>query len=157
MLLRLSEEPGELAGYGPIPAEVARQLAADGLWRRWLVDESGRVADVGSLTYTPSAALDRYVRGRDGTCRFPTCTRPAVDCDLDHTIPFDKRDPHAGGSTVAGNLTALCRRHHRLKHESDWSYRTAGDGSVLWTAPSGRQYVQPAEDHAEDAGFSDYY
>lgn len=28
-LLRLDDQPGELAGYGPIPAETARELAAD--------------------------------------------------------------------------------------------------------------------------------
>ncbi|MGH4019142.1 MAG: DUF222 domain-containing protein, partial [Pseudonocardiaceae bacterium] len=38
MLLGLDEQPAELAGYGPLPAHVARQLAADGVWRRILTD-----------------------------------------------------------------------------------------------------------------------
>ncbi|MBC7291722.1 MAG: DUF222 domain-containing protein, partial [Actinotalea sp.] len=38
-LLGLDDRPGELAGYGPIGADVARRLAVDGTWRRLLVDE----------------------------------------------------------------------------------------------------------------------
>jgi hypothetical protein len=145
-LLRLSEAPGELAGYGPIPAEVARELAADGQWRRWLFEPTGRLADVGGRTYRPSAGLDRYVRGRDRTCRFPTCTVPAERCDLDHTLAFHTED----GETTAGNLVVLCRHHHRLKHETDWSYAAQPNGDVVWTAPSGRSYTTAAEDHADD-------
>ena len=35
-LLGADELPGDLAGYGPIPAAVARDLAAGGTWRRIL-------------------------------------------------------------------------------------------------------------------------
>src|SRR6266542_5750392 len=38
MLMGLTEHSAELAGYGPIPAQVARELAADGTWRRLLTD-----------------------------------------------------------------------------------------------------------------------
>lgn len=42
-LLGANDTPGELAGYGPIPAAVARDLAAAGTWRRILTDpHSGR-------------------------------------------------------------------------------------------------------------------
>lgn len=39
-LLGLDDEPGDLAGYGPIPAGLARDLAGDrtGTWRRVLTD-----------------------------------------------------------------------------------------------------------------------
>jgi hypothetical protein len=145
-LLRLSDQPGELDGM-PIPAEAARELAADGRWRRWIVEPvSGALLDIGSTTYRPRAALDRFVRGRDRTCRFPSCTQPSVRCDLDHTFAFHTED----GQTVRGNLVPLCRHHHRLKHETDWSYAVRGNGDVVWTAPSGRQYVDRADDHYDD-------
>jgi Domain of unknown function (DUF222) len=38
MLLGLDEQPGELVGYGPIPASLAREIAAEGTWRRLLTD-----------------------------------------------------------------------------------------------------------------------
>jgi hypothetical protein len=37
-LLGLDEHPGELVGYGPIPAPLAREIAAEGTWRRLLTD-----------------------------------------------------------------------------------------------------------------------
>jgi hypothetical protein len=47
-LLGLSEDPGELDGYGPIPAETARELAENATWRRIVTDspESRCVAAV---------------------------------------------------------------------------------------------------------------
>jgi hypothetical protein len=140
-LLHLSEAPGQLDGYGPIPADAARALAADGEWHRWLTEPTGRLTDTGHRTYRPSAALDRYIRGRDRTCRFPTCNQPAARCDLDHTLAFHTEN----GDTTPDNLVALCRRHHRLKHETDWTYTATPTGHVTWTAPSGRTYTQAPE------------
>ncbi len=149
-LLRLSEQPGELDGV-PLPAEVARELAADGRWRRWTTDpDSGALLDVGAATYRPNAALDRFVRGRDRTCRFPSCTQPSIRCDLDHTVAFHTAD----GKTVQGNLIPLCRHHHRLKHETAWSYTVRTNGDVAWTSPSGREYVDRADDHYDDPAIS---
>ncbi|MDQ4094344.1 MAG: hypothetical protein M3143_13430 [Actinomycetota bacterium] len=37
-LLGCDDQPGEIAGYRPIPAAVARDLAAAGTWRRILTD-----------------------------------------------------------------------------------------------------------------------
>ncbi|HEY3259488.1 MAG TPA: DUF222 domain-containing protein, partial [Pseudonocardiaceae bacterium] len=60
------------AGYGPIPADMTRELAADATWRRLLTDPtSGTLLDVGRTTYKPPTALADFVRARDVTCRFP--------------------------------------------------------------------------------------
>ena len=59
--------------------------------------------------YRPSPKLDRFVRCRDMTCRFPGCTEPADVCDLDHTIAYPI------GPTCASNLKCLCRKHHFSK------------------------------------------
>ncbi|MGH8573351.1 MAG: DUF222 domain-containing protein, partial [Gammaproteobacteria bacterium] len=65
-LLGLDDVPGELAGYGPIPANLARELAADATWRRLLTDPaSGALLDYGRSTYRPPAALADFVRARD--------------------------------------------------------------------------------------------
>jgi hypothetical protein len=39
MLMRVDDQPGELAGYGPITPDLARALAGDATWRRLLTDE----------------------------------------------------------------------------------------------------------------------
>lgn len=156
-LLGISDAPGELAGYGPITAATARELAREGIWRRLLTDPvSGEVLDVGTKTYRPNAAQDRHVRERDGRCQFPGCRRTAQRCDLDHVVSFPK------GRTSVWNLVALCRRHHRVKHRfSDRDRLPAwlrealentrfgpltpvlhrgADGTLTWTMPTGRTY-----------------
>ena len=138
-LLGLADDPGELAGYGPIPASAARALAADGKWRRLVTDPtSGALLDYGRRTYTPPAALVDFLLARDATCRFPRCPRPAEDCDLDHGVPWDE-----GGTTDRDNLGPLCRRHHRLKTHSGWKLRRCPDGSVTWIDPQGTEYTVP--------------
>lgn len=96
--------PAVLPGAeGLIPADVLAELAA-----------STRLApvvwpsDVPEPRYTPSARLADFVRCRDLTCRAPGCDRPAVDCDIDRTVPYAD-----GGSTHLSNLKSLCRRHHQ--------------------------------------------
>ncbi|TCW25342.1 HNH endonuclease signature motif containing protein [Dietzia cinnamea] len=90
-----------------------------------------------ALRYRPGAQLARRVRLRDGTCRHPGCTIPADDCDLDHVVPFNHADPAAGGQTVEANLVAQCRRHHRFKTFSDWTYQLQPDGTLIVTTPDG--------------------
>jgi len=141
-LAGLSEEPGVLNGVGVIPADVARRLAAgDARWRRILVCRtSGAVLDVGTLSYRPPAALDRHVRLRDGTCRFPGCEVPARECDLDHLVPFP------AGPTSADNLHALCRRHHGLKHEGGWRVEALPGQALRWSSPQGAVAVSRPDD-----------
>jgi hypothetical protein len=107
-----SDQPGYLEGYGVIDAEQVRQLAETAALR--LVD-CPAVSPAEALRYQPSAALDRWIRCRDVTCRFPGCDRPAGICDIDHTVPFNHANPAAGGLTVPWNLACYCREHHRLK------------------------------------------
>ena len=85
-LAGLINDPTELVGYGPIPAEVGRALAADARWRRVLTDpETGTVVDLGHRR-VPTPALARLVRHQQTRCLFPGCGMPAVVCDLDHTV-----------------------------------------------------------------------
>jgi hypothetical protein len=135
-LLGLGGEPAHLAGYGPIPDALARELARDGTWRRVLTDPAtGAVLDVGRTRHDPPADLDRLIRVRDGMCRFPGCRRQAAGCDVDHTVPY----PH--GPTSAANLHALCRRHHRLKHETAWAVTALAGSRLEWTSPLGAVYT----------------
>ena len=134
------EQPGDLAGYGPIPADMARQAAAEGVWRRLVTDPlTGALLDYGHTTYRPPADLADFIRARDLTCRFPSCRQPARGCDLDHTIAYPK------GPTDRTNLGVLCRHHHRLKHEADWQVTQFEDGVFRWTSPTARTYTTTPE------------
>lgn len=138
-LLGADDQPGEIAGYGPIPAAVARDLAAGGTWRRILTDPaSGRPLDYGTTRYRPPAHLAGLVITRDQTCQFPGCRVPAHLCDLDHGIPYN---PEAGtGPTSEINIGPKCRHHHQVKQCPGWSVTQHRDGCTTWTTPSGHVY-----------------
>ncbi len=144
-LLGLSENPGQLAGYGAIPASVARALASDGKWKRFITDpQTGALLDYGRETYQPPQALIDFLIARDRTCRFPGCRRSAALSDLDHAQSWEE-----GGTTSLENLGALCRRHHLLKTHGGWGIESRADGSCTWTSPLGKIYQTPARSIAE--------
>lgn len=88
----------------------------------------------GALVYRPRRGDASLVRLRDGHCRFPGCTIDADRCQLDHIVPFDHADPHAGGWSVPGNLHCLCRQHHQLKTSGFWRVVRLGGNAELWTS-----------------------
>ncbi|HEU0183560.1 MAG TPA: HNH endonuclease signature motif containing protein, partial [Agromyces mariniharenae] len=90
--------------------------------------------------YRVPADLAGYLRVRDGTCRFPGCSRRAVGCDIDHT-----RDWATGGDTRHDNLAHLCRTHHRLKHNTRWRMSPMPSGDIRWTSPAGHEYMTSPE------------
>jgi hypothetical protein len=129
-----SDEPGFLEGYGPIPADAAREIAAGApsFTRLLTHPETGTVLSVGKEQYKVPADLRRWLRLRDGTCRFPGCTRPAARSDIDHTTAWEN-----GGPTDYDNLAHLCGPHHRLKHQTLWSVVQEPGGVLVWTSPAG--------------------
>lgn len=99
-----------------------------------------------ALRYRIPDWLKAKVRMRDGCCRFPGCSVPAEDCDVDHIRPFQLGDPISGGWTIEANLGAMCRTHHRLKTHDSWTVTvdehavftfTSPDGAAARTCPSG--------------------
>jgi hypothetical protein len=86
--------------------------------------------------YQPTAALRHFVQLRHATCVFPTCGRPAAQCDADHTLAYDD-----GGKTCLCNLAPLCRHHHQVKQTPGWTLEQTSPGTLTWTTPSGRRYT----------------
>ena len=139
-LLGLAQNPGQLSGYGAIPASVARELASDATWKRFITDpQTGNLLDYGREKYEPSQALVDFLLARDRTCRFPGCRQPATRTDIDHAHSWE-----SGGQTNIENLGLLCRRHHRLKTHGGWSLISNDDGSCEWSSPVGKKYFVPA-------------
>jgi hypothetical protein len=87
--------------------------------------------------YHPSARLRRLVQVRDQECTFPTCSRPAHECDFEHAVPYDQ-----GGKTDACNAGARSRRCHQVKQSPGWTVTQPKPGWHTWTSPTGRTYTQ---------------
>ncbi len=131
-LLRLAENPAEMPGCGPVPAEIARQLAADTRWRAWITTTTAagtQATATSPSTYRPTAALARLIRAREPECRMPGCRSQVPD--LYHVVPF----PH--GQTTPSNLGPLCRRHHRMKTHSRWRQRSDPNEGSAGLNPNG--------------------
>ncbi|PQZ57485.1 MULTISPECIES: HNH endonuclease signature motif containing protein [unclassified Microbacterium] len=128
--------PAELDGTTPIDARTARALAgsATGWDRVFTHPISGAMLAVDR--YRPSEHLRRHLRARDQRCRFPGCGIRARKCDLDHN-----HAAASGGPTSDTNLSAFCRRHHMLKHNSPWHVEQRAGGVLEWTSPTGRGYI----------------
>jgi Domain of unknown function (DUF222)/HNH endonuclease len=139
-LLGRSTEPAILDGVGPIDIETARILCgAVPSFTRVLTDPvKSTILDVDRAQYRPPAALKRWLALRDVTCIFPGCGRSAAQCDLDHTTAWAD-----GGVTSAENLAHLCRKHHTMKHQTQWKVARPPGLPPTWTSPTG--YIRESD------------
>jgi hypothetical protein len=138
-LMCLDEDPGLIPGWGPVIADIARQVAHDQetnpIWRYSVTDRHGTLLHHGHTKRRPDATEKAFVNARDRTCRAPGCRRPAIHCDQDHRLE------HAnGGPSHRGNLCVLCRHHHRLRHERGYVIHDIHP-STIWQAPNGEWYL----------------
>lgn len=140
-LLADSSEPGRLADYGPVPASIARRLAAvaaesDRLWLRRLYSTpgEGRLVAMESSRRLFPAGLKSFIRTRDDVCRTPWCGAPIRHAD--HVQPV-----RAGGVTSASNGQALCERCNQVKEAPGWRARSEPDGTVVLRTPTGHRHV----------------
>ena len=137
--------PGPTPPVRPAAALLAEMPRGAVLPAALVADLITRGARVRSLTagestpdsgYRPSAAHARFVRTRDLTCRFPGCDKPAVNTDIDHTVPWP------AGPTHPSNNNCRCRSHHLLKtFWPGWTESQEPDGTLNITTPSGCTYV----------------
>ena len=110
MLMLLNEHPGIIPGWGPVIADVTRQLALDtdpDAPMRWLfgiVDSHGRLLEQVETRRRPDTIERNFIKTRDQTCRHPGCQRPSYDCDEDHRIDYAH-----GGISLRSNCGSLCK------------------------------------------------
>jgi hypothetical protein len=93
-----SESPGYLPGFGILPAESVRELAATATLKPLTIPSE--TPDPG---YRLSAVTREFVAWRDLTCRWPGCDRPVAKSDVDHMVPYP------AGVTHASDLKHYCR------------------------------------------------
>ncbi|MBC8092610.1 MAG: HNH endonuclease [Pseudonocardia sp.] len=139
----MDDDPCEIARYGPIPAHLARDIAADAAWRRLVYDPlSGTQLDYRRDTYRPPAGLADFIRGRDVVCRAPGCPRAAGNNELDHVQPWADH-----GHTAEHNLCTLCTAHHDLTEQPGWQVVLHPDRQVEWITPTGHRYRTRPHDY----------
>ncbi len=154
--------PAEIAGFGPIPATLARELIATSrgrrLWRRlFTAPAAGDVVIVGGDSHRRrfDGWLGEFIRLRDRHCRDPFCDAPIRQ--VDHIRSF--RD---GGPTTADNGRAVCARGNYVREMPGWrvdlvgpaegaSAKSARKGTkepkrhkVVITTPTGHRYASSA-------------
>ncbi len=121
-----------LQGYGPVPAQYARDLLAQTLARLPAVEQvrvrrlftdpvDGALVAMDSTARTFTGALRAFVQLRDQTCRTPWCGAPIRQ--IDHVRPHAR-----GGPTRAENGAGLCVACNQTKNEVQelpgWHIRT---------------------------------
>lgn len=150
-LAGVSDAPAELSGCGPVDADLIREIAALAAgWDRLYLDGYSGIVTA-TDRYRPTAEMRRYLKARDGRCRFPGCAASVHRCDLDHNEEYSR-----GGPTTCENLCHLCRRHHSLKHpdladEYRWSARQLPGGRIEWTSPHGMVFVDQPQVYVQFA------
>jgi len=147
-LMGLSDDPGLLPGWGPVLAELARQIAAEARqrWHANIYNGHGRLIARKRIRArvtepTGSVAAERaFVKARDKTCRYPGCRVPAKVCDIDHTI--ERR--HGGRDHRDENATC-CPYHHQGRHRHGFEVIQLEWGVLQWTTPLGHTYTTEPE------------
>jgi hypothetical protein len=138
-LLELDDKPGEIPGWGPVIADITRQLVGNSDKAEWRVGvtHQDQLLDVITTRRRPTAAQKRVVQTRNPTCVFPGCRMPARQSDLDHQNPWAVTH-----RTHTSGLEPLCRHHHQLKHRA-WKLEKhpSRPGYYNWTSPLGHTYT----------------
>ncbi|MGO4384101.1 HNH endonuclease signature motif containing protein, partial [Specibacter sp. RAF43] len=165
-LVGATNQPAELAGYGPIPETLARTLLANAAtFLRVATDPlTDEPLNLAPTRYRIRAADRALLRAMAGSCYWPNCTNPVLDTENDHLTAWE----HGGRSTPA-NQRPACTLHHALRHFKDdkdrhgrprrerdpartgiklrgWTPRLTPDGRVGWKAPSGRYHPPTPRD-----------
>jgi Domain of unknown function (DUF222) len=138
-LMGLTDFPGDLAGYGPVIADIARQVIAaqiDATWRCSVYDEQGKLIHHGITRRRPKAQDVAYIKARDRTCRAPGCRRAARQCDVDHTDDWAKSK-----DSCRCNLACPCRKHHLFKHLEHSGLIQLGQGVLAFRTPLGQRLI----------------
>jgi hypothetical protein len=120
------DEVCEIAGLGPVPVAVARELLGDAALH--LVLTSGLdVANVTSLSRSPSVAMRIALQWLGTACTVEGCNRPAVE--IDHRADWARTR-----RTRLADLDAYCRHHHAKKTHAGWGL-VAGAGKRRMVPP----------------------
>ncbi len=151
VLLGASDEAGHLDGYGPVPADLVRELAAGRAWVRRLYARpgTGELVAADSRARRFPARLAQLVRLRDQRCRMPWCGAPVRH--VDHVLAVER-----GGATSPTNGQGLCEACNYAKQAPGWAARPVPGlrHTVRTVTPTGHIYSSTAPSAAGAPGFA---
>jgi hypothetical protein len=146
VLFGTRDDAAYLDGYGPIPAELARELAKSAgeaglarLRRLYRSPDAGQLVAMDSRSRCFDGGLAHFVRLRDRICRTPWCGAP-----IRHT---DHAKPVAGdGQTSSRNGQGLCEACNYAKEAVGWSVTIVGDSphAIEIRTPTGQVHRSQA-------------
>jgi len=144
-LLDLDQQPGQIPGWGPLIADITRQIIEDQFGAEWryqvttpegnLLTGTTRKRPDKTKRRKPTAAQKRQVQTENPECVWPTCLIGSIQCDIDHNHPWIDHGP-----TQVDNLAPLCRHHHVIRHNG-WTITQIQPGEFEITSPLGHTYT----------------
>lgn len=102
----------------PVSVRVIKQYTCNGGTQRVVLDDNGRIIELGSSERCFTPQQRRAIALRDGECSIPGCHIPAAWCEIHHVDPAEN-----GGPTHTDNGILLCWFHHRSLDTSGWQFR----------------------------------
>ena len=144
--------PGTWSDGTPIPADLARRLAAGSeKFTRILTDPTtGAICPEIAQSYTLPAGMRTTLNQTWAWCTAPGCTRRAETSEADHITPFDHAAPARGGRTDFDNLHPLCKQHHQMKTERTLRLHRTTDGLICWQFAHGITHTTTPADRPAD-------
>jgi hypothetical protein len=143
-----NQTPAELNGYGPLPADLARDLLATSKgklwWRRlYAAPVGGPLAGGDPYRRRFDGHLKKLIIWRDRHCRDPFCDAPIRH--IDHIQRFTD-----GGLTLYPNGRGECERGNYAREMPGWKVETVSGGldgqlhTIKITTPTGHSYLSRA-------------
>ncbi|CAN5546189.1 HNH endonuclease signature motif containing protein [soil metagenome] len=136
-----SDAGAHIDGYGPIPADLARDLAARATWLRRLYADvhTGALTAMESKRRLVPDGMAKFLRFRDRTCRTPWCDAPVRHSD--HVQSVEEHGP-----TSVANAQGLCQACNHAKQAPGWTARPRPGPvhTVQTTTPTGHTYTSTA-------------
>jgi hypothetical protein len=137
-----SNGAGHVDGYGPVPGDLARELAAsDRAWlkRVYATPATGSLVAMDSRARLLPAGMQALIRLRDQVCRTPWC-----DATIRHGDHV--RSAADKGPTSEVNTQGLCEACNYAKQAQGWSARPRPGPrhTVTTTTPTGHTYDSTA-------------
>lgn len=142
-----SNRTAELAGAGPLPAGLAREIIAGSAGRRWwgrlFTSATGQVVGGDPARRRFDGWLAKLIELRDQSCRDPYCDAPIRHHD--HIRRWAD-----GGPTMIDNGRGVCERGNHVREMPGWRVsviHTGFDGqphTTLTSTPTGHTYLSAA-------------